>query len=651
MRRFVQELRERRVIRVAVVYAGTAFVTLQLGEILVEPFGLGAWALRLITLLLALGFPLAVGLAWVFDVTEEGLVRTASRDAAPEEEASEGAPLTSSAVRIGLLVVVLAGGGWITWTTGFGPQLERFSPEAEEGETSVPAATQREKTDPRAQNLDPARVAVLYFDDNSPGDKLAAFTEGFTEHLIHRLTQAEGLDVLSRHAVKPYRHGTVPLDSIARQLGAGSLIEGGVRESGGDLVVTVQLIDGETQSHLLSEVVQRPAEQIFALMDSLAREVSKLLRERLGREVQLEAWQAGTDRPGAWRLARRSTALREDAEQLRQKGDTKTADMLFSQADSLLSEAESIDPGWCVPDVLRARLAETQLNPYKRQWSEREHRILRKGIRHAEEALRRDSSNAEARRIRGRLHLWRSRHVDDRRRAKKLVDRAEEDLRLAVEEDPESARAWYALSELHHEGRAEFERARYYVERAQRADAYLRLPAEIHHQFFYTAVNEGSFEEASHWCQRGQDRYPERVQFWNCELMLLATQGAAEPDVDRAWELLKEIQTYADPENRTRFEAYTRPKIASVLVRAGRPDSARSVLQRARRDSLTAETYPFVAYYQAHAYLLFGDEEQALDRLARFLERIPQYTNVVANDIWFEALQGHSRFQELVHTR
>lgn len=89
---FVRELR-RRVIRVAVVYAGTAFVILQLGEILVEPFGLGSWALRLITLALILGFPLAVGLAWVYNITEEGVIRVGAEDEGSRRSGRLGRPV------------------------------------------------------------------------------------------------------------------------------------------------------------------------------------------------------------------------------------------------------------------------------------------------------------------------------------------------------------------------------------------------------------------------------------------------------------------------------------------------------------------------------------------------------------------------------
>ena len=99
IRRFAEELRRRRVIRVAVVYAGSAFVVLQLAAILVGPFGLPGWTLRLITLALILGFPLAVGLAWVFNVTEEGVVRAGGEAAS--------APLTSNGLIAGLLIVAI----------------------------------------------------------------------------------------------------------------------------------------------------------------------------------------------------------------------------------------------------------------------------------------------------------------------------------------------------------------------------------------------------------------------------------------------------------------------------------------------------------------------------------------------------------------
>jgi hypothetical protein len=105
VRCFVRELRRRRVIRVAVVYGTTAFVTLQLAGILADPFGLGNWAIRLVTFLLTLGFPLAVGLAWVYNLTEEGVVRAGGE--AEGALGPGGKPLTSNWLIVGLLAVAI----------------------------------------------------------------------------------------------------------------------------------------------------------------------------------------------------------------------------------------------------------------------------------------------------------------------------------------------------------------------------------------------------------------------------------------------------------------------------------------------------------------------------------------------------------------
>lgn len=169
LRRFVAELRRRRAIRVAVVYAGTAFVILQLGEILVEPFGLGAWSLRLITLLLVLGFPLVVGLTWVFDVTEEGLVRTGSGEEAAAEVGPEGEHFISDAVIIGLLVLIA---GLLLYPRVF---------PSEEIKSGQAAQTDTAKVPDRS-------VAVLPFANQSGTEKARPLTRGLHDDLLTRLS-------------------------------------------------------------------------------------------------------------------------------------------------------------------------------------------------------------------------------------------------------------------------------------------------------------------------------------------------------------------------------------------------------------------------------------------------------------------------------
>lgn len=549
---------------------------------------------------------------------------------------------SSSLALLILLVVGVASLAWMGWELWLGPPSGPLT-----GYTAGPnpqELAQPEDGAERGADLDPTTVAVLYFEDNSPGDTLTAFADGFTEHLNHRLAQVEGLKVISRQGVEPYRETTPQLDSIARRLRAGSLITGSVRAVSDSLVVHVQLIDGKTQSNLMSEVIRRPRTEVFALQNDLAREASRLLRKRLGREVQLASWQAETQSVEAWRLAERADRLREDAKQLEREDQPEAALELAAQADSLLARSGAIDPEWSAPPALRARLATVQVDPYASNWGERERDIVRQRIGYANEALRRNPGDTEARTTRGRLRYWLSKHLNNSEQAQTLLDRAEQDLRRAIRESSGAARAMSTLSRLLVESRGDFEQASYYANRAQEADAYLRIPSDTRHQMFYAALNAGDFETAAHQCYIGQERHPELVEFRNCELALLATEGAIEPDVGRAWALVEEIRVRTAPEKRSFYESLSHPKVAAVLARAGRSDSARAVLRRTR----LADPHPLVTYFRAHAFLLLGEKQRALDLLSRAVKRRPQYGPAAAKDPWFESLRDHPRFQQIV---
>jgi len=178
--RFVRELRRRKVLRTAAVYAGISFVLLQLAEILVPPFGVPAWAIRLITLLLVLGFPLALALAWVYDVTEQGIVQT-MEERVPPDENGEGAGTSISTSLIILVLIVVIGGGlasypWWPPLIGPGPEAERLHGAPDD---PVRPASERPLQEAGAP-LDHS-IAVLPFEDFSPGRDEAYFADGFAE--------------------------------------------------------------------------------------------------------------------------------------------------------------------------------------------------------------------------------------------------------------------------------------------------------------------------------------------------------------------------------------------------------------------------------------------------------------------------------------
>ncbi len=124
---------------------------------------------------------------------------------------------------------------------------------------------------------------------------------GITEALIDELSQVRSLNnVVSRNGVEPYRGSYIPIDSIAQALEVGSVIRGTVDESRDGLRVTTVLVDGFTGADLDRSVVTIPSDDFLSARDIVAAQVSLLLRERLGEEVQLRGLKAGTESVEAW---------------------------------------------------------------------------------------------------------------------------------------------------------------------------------------------------------------------------------------------------------------------------------------------------------------------------------------------------------------
>lgn len=265
-RDFIHELRRRRVLRVAAVYAGTAFVLLQLGEILVEPFGLPDWTLRMVTFLLVLGFPLAVGLAWVFDVTETGLVRTEDKGAAVREIGPGGKPLTSNVAIIGLLVLIT---GLLLYPYVFGA--------AQQEAASVEPPRRAGPHEPATARLGPKSVAVLPFTYLSTADSTDYFSVGMADELLMRLSQIGTLSVIARTSVMKYRGATKTIPEISRELGVAYLVEGSVQKVGGQVRIQVQLVDGRTGVHEWATSYTRRMENVLRLQGRLARQIARKL--------------------------------------------------------------------------------------------------------------------------------------------------------------------------------------------------------------------------------------------------------------------------------------------------------------------------------------------------------------------------------------
>ena len=258
---FIAELRRRRVFRVAAFYGGIAFVIVQIIDGTFDLMGVPQWVGRVMVTLLAVGFPVAMILAWVFDITLEGIVRTEGVLREPQGDESGGTsqpgtgkPLTSNRALIAVTLLAIAFGIWGRWG-GVGD--DRIS-----------------------------SVAVLPF-DNLGTPEQEFFADGLTDDLITELSQIGDLRVISRTSSMRYKGSNKSLKEIADELDVGAILEGTVRRSGGQIRIVAQLIDIKTDDHLWSNTYDIAEEMtaIFSMQTQLVKNIVRSLQSHLVDEV------------------------------------------------------------------------------------------------------------------------------------------------------------------------------------------------------------------------------------------------------------------------------------------------------------------------------------------------------------------------------
>jgi TolB-like protein/cytochrome c-type biogenesis protein CcmH/NrfG len=264
--RFFAELKRRRVFRVMAVYGAVAFVILQVADIALPGLGLPEWTITLILALTLLGFPLAIVLAWAFDMTPEGMQRTA--DATPAELTQIIAAPASQRWPAGLLALVgmtaLLAGAWYV------------------GRQSAP-----ETSADLAAAADPAAgppsesIAVLPFADMSPDRDQEYFSDGISEELLNLLARIPELRVASRTSAFSFKGANLEIPEIAERLNVAHVLEGSVRKAGNQVRVTAQLIDARSDTHVWSQTWDRSLDDIFQIQDEIATDVVDHLKVTL----------------------------------------------------------------------------------------------------------------------------------------------------------------------------------------------------------------------------------------------------------------------------------------------------------------------------------------------------------------------------------
>lgn len=495
--------------------------------------------------------------------------------------------------------------------------------------------------------FDRSDLAVLYFDDFSPGGELQHVADGLTEGLINELIRVQGLTVVSRNGVAPHRGSSAPLDSIAEALEVGTLIRGSVEPEGDRLRVTVRLVEGYTATDFDRRTFDVPASEFLAARDSVIAEAAFLLRESLGEEVRLRRRQAGTSMVEAWALLQRGEQERKRAEELLTAGDLEGCLGAFQRADSLLALAEERDPDWVEPIQMRGWIAYRE----SREGSELEAVMdgIERGLGHAKRALAMDPNHARALELRGtvRYWTWLLAVTPDPDEDAALLDGAQEDLEAAKEIDGSLASAYSTLSHLYYQT-ADLTSALVAARTAYETDVYHASAASVLWRLFSTAYDTESFTQARWACNEGSLRFPLDHQFWRCRILDMTLRGST-PDPDEAWALHERTVELA-PEARKAYEDHlARIFVAEVLALANLPDSARSVLLGARvgADVDPAQELP---YLEAHVRVVLGDHDEAVRLLstlfAGFSEGGGDASDWVTHWYWND-LRSHPGFQEL----
>jgi adenylate cyclase len=343
-----QELKRRNVIRVGALYLVSAWILLQLTDVLSSLLPVPAWTGSLVFLLLAIGFFPVMLFAWVYEMTPEGLKREADIDRSKSITSSTGHKINT----VIIVLLVLAIGGLVA---------DRLIPEA----SVVIEATE---TAPEVAAIDDTSIAVLPFADLSADKDQQYFTDGLSEELLNLLVRVDGLRVASRTSSFAYRDSTLGVPNISKALNVGHVLEGSVRKDGDRIRITAQLIEAGTDSHLWSENFDRELVDIFAIQDEIANAIVGALAGQLNlgsdKAVTVEAATDNLDAYEMYLAGRELYLSRIDlGESIRLLQAATELDPNFARAWEGLAAAEIIGDAWLVADGIdHLALAEEAAN-------------------------------------------------------------------------------------------------------------------------------------------------------------------------------------------------------------------------------------------------------------------------------------------------
>jgi len=262
---FWAEVQRRGVIRVAVSYLVTAFFLVLLWEQVYDwGLNLPQWSMTLLRIVLGIGLPVALYLAWNYEKSPEGFVRTTSPQSWQNPlKASQRKPLTGSLIIVGLVLIIVI--------------MYLFS-QPDTAEQSLKPVEPKLKSPVTDKS-----IAVIPFVDMSPEGDHEWFSDGISEELLNALVRIPGLKVVGRTSSWTYKGVTnKDLKEIGKELGVGTVLEGSVRKSGANIRITAQLVNTKDGFHLWSHTYDRELTDIFAVQDEITAAIVEAMSVHLG---------------------------------------------------------------------------------------------------------------------------------------------------------------------------------------------------------------------------------------------------------------------------------------------------------------------------------------------------------------------------------
>jgi TolB-like protein len=312
----IQELRNRSVFRAAVVYCVVCWLLLQVADVTFDRLPIPDGAMTVLIVLVIIGLPVTVVLAWAYEITLRGIVR--------HEETRGGAP------RLAFLPFILL---VITVSSGLAYGLYYLS--LDYGETEPPS------------------LAVLPFVNMSAAEDGDYFSDGLTEEIQSLMVRLNEFRVVALSSTYELKDKSIDIPTIARRLDVGLLLGGSVRRSGDQVRITARLIDGEDGSEIWSDKYDRKLSDIFAIQEDIAREVAAALQIILPVSLERRLANLGTVNVEAYDLYLRATDF------LRQPTDEAT----LAKTEDYIRQAIAIDPNFARP---YAAWCEVYLTRYER---------------------------------------------------------------------------------------------------------------------------------------------------------------------------------------------------------------------------------------------------------------------------------------------